>query len=321
MANSSAIAEFSSWQECTKNNPLNGMFKKKPRPITDDGGQGYGHRVASSGSASSSSTSLDKYGHTHDIVRAYLETMRGEQGTKEQRAQLQRLIQTMLDSRDSMDIAGLAFLATLDNGIITREMHQQIGILIQSRMQSPDLYDDSDRRLDDLYAKFIGDAFQFRRSPLREPISVLDADGFSHKWLSRNSRYQPAFAFHWEIPFLDNVANDSLSAPFEIHGIKCRLRFRKAFVLSNGETWAGVWLHNVGAGCRVVGVKFALVVSNCAYPTVLRAEVIKPTAGVRPSQGIGVKLFARLDELTAKERGSQHSIIESDSVRISVVHQ
>ncbi|KAJ2742387.1 hypothetical protein GGI20_004528 [Coemansia sp. BCRC 34301] len=321
MANSSAIAELSSWQECTKNNPLNGIFKK-PRLQTEiDDGKGFGHRVAASNSSSSSSSSLVRYGYTHDVVRAYLETVRGEKGSKEQKAQLQRIIQTLLDSRDCMDIAGLAFLATLDNDIITREMHNQISILIQSRMQSPDLYSDSDRRLDDLYSKFVGDAFQFRRSPMREPISVLDADGFAHKWLSRNSRYQPAFAFHWEIPFLDLVANDSLSAPFEVHGVKCRLRFRKAFVLSNGETWTGVWLHNVSSGCRVVSVKFALVVSNCAYPTVLRAEVIKPLAGIRPSQGIGVKLFAKLDELAAKESGSRHSIIESDSVRISVVHQ
>ncbi|KAJ2049407.1 hypothetical protein GGI03_006869 [Coemansia sp. RSA 2337] len=323
MANSSAIAELSSWQECTKNNPLNRMFKKKPRPQTDiDDGEGFGHRVESSNSPSSSSSpSIARYGHTHDIVRAYLETTRGEHGSKEQRAQLQHIVQTLLDSRDCMDIAALAFLATLDNGIITREMHNQISILIQSRMQSPDLYSDHERRLDDLYAKFIGDAFQFRRSPMREPISVLDADGFAHKWLSRSSRYQPAFAFHWDIPFLDLVANDSLSEAFDIHGVKCRLRFRKAFVLSNGETWTGVWLHNVSSGCRVVTVKYALVVSNIAYPTVLRAEVIKPSKGIRPSQGIGAKLFAKLDELAAKEDGGQHAIIESDSVRISVVYQ
>ncbi|KAJ1896339.1 hypothetical protein LPJ71_006564 [Coemansia sp. S17] len=299
------------------------MFKKKPRPQTDiDDGEGFGHRVASSNSPSSSSSpSIARYGHTHDIVRAYLETTRGEHGSKEQRAQLQHIVQTLLDSRDCMDIAALAFLATLDNGIITREMHNQISILIQSRMQSPDLYSDHERRLDDLYAKFIGDAFQFRRSPMREPISVLDADGFAHKWLSRSSRYQPAFAFHWDIPFLDLVANDSLSEAFDIHGVKCRLRFRKAFVLSNGETWTGVWLHNVSSGCRVVTVKYALVVSNIAYPTVLRAEVIKPSKGIRPSQGIGAKLFAKLDELAAKEDGGQHAIIESDSVRISVVYQ
>ncbi|KAJ2022000.1 hypothetical protein IWW57_004695, partial [Coemansia sp. S610] len=314
MANSSAIAELSSWQECTRNNPLNNVFKKKPRPRTDiDGSEGFGHRVASSSSpASSSSSSVARYGHTQDVVRAYLETTRGEQGSKEQRAQLQQIIQTLLDSRDSMDIAALAFLATLDNGIITREMHSQIGVLIQSRMQSPDLYSDHEQRLDELYAKFVGDAFQYRRSLLREPISVLDADGFAHKWLSRNSRYQPAFAFHWDIPFLDLVANDSLSEAFEIHGIKCRLRFRKAFVLSNGETWAGVWLHNVSSGCRVVTAKFALVVSNIAYPTVLRTEVVKPSKGIRPSQGIGVKLFARLEELAARESGRQHAIIESD---------
>ncbi|KAJ2471286.1 hypothetical protein GGI02_002367 [Coemansia sp. RSA 2322] len=219
-----------------------------------------------------------------------------------------------------MDIAGLAFLATVDNGIITREMHNQIGILIQSRMQSPDLYNESDRRLDDLYAKYAEDAARFKNSPLHGPASVLDTDRFSYKWLSRHSKHQAAFAYHWDIPALDCMANDSLSEPFEVHGVKCRLRFRKAYVLSNGEAWVGVWLHNVGSGCRVVHTKFALVISNSAYPTVMRVEVIRPSAGVRPSQGVGVKLFARLDELTFRGAGSLHPVIEGDSVRISVVH-
>ncbi|KAJ2479729.1 hypothetical protein EV174_003938 [Coemansia sp. RSA 2320] len=114
-----------------------------------------------------------------------------------------------------MDIAGLAFLATVDNGIITREMHNQIGILIQSRMQSPDLYNESDRRLDDLYAKYAEDAARFKNSPLHGPASVLDTDRFSYKWLSRHNKHQAAFAYHWDIPALDCMANDSLSEPFE----------------------------------------------------------------------------------------------------------
>ncbi|KAJ1932096.1 hypothetical protein EC988_009570, partial [Linderina pennispora] len=66
---------------------------------------------------------------------------------------------------------------------------------------------------------------------------------------------------------------------FQLHGVKCKLRLLKKFSLSNGETWTGLWLHNVDRGKDVINGPFVLVISNVAYPTEYHAQVVSPKGG------------------------------------------
>ncbi|KAJ1815801.1 hypothetical protein LPJ56_004458, partial [Coemansia sp. RSA 2599] len=281
----------------------------------------YAKRINSSNSAGqlSHSSRNSDYAYTYDIVRAYLETSRGASGTDDQRHQFHRMLRELLSSRECMDVAAMAFFATLDDQMLTSDMHEQINKHIRRRMSSS-RYLGSDKRLDDIYKKFMSDAYDHKRYPNNEAISVLDVDRFACRWLSQSRQMRPAFAFHWCIGNLDQISNDVLGETFEIHGIKCRLRFRKGYALSNGETWTSMWLHNVSTGSKVVTTKFALVISNVAYPTISCVEAIKPSAGIRPSQGVGVKLFVPVSDLVKCTNGNAHPVIQRNSIRLSVIY-
>ncbi|KAJ1859768.1 hypothetical protein LPJ73_001701 [Coemansia sp. RSA 2703] len=299
------------------------MFLKalKAPPIEDVPIEKYAKRINSSNSAGqlSHASHHSSYHNTYDLVRAYLETNRGADGSDDQRQQFHQMIRDLLSSRECLDIAALAFLSTLDPQLLTSDMHDHISKIIKSRMSSPRYYE-SDKRLDDVYKKFVSDTYHHKHYPKNEAVSVLDVERFAHKWLSQSRHTRPAFAFHWCITNLDQVSNDVLSETFEIHGIKCRLRFRKGYALSNGETWTSMWLHNVSTGSKVVTSKFALVISNIAYPTINFVEAIRPTSGIRPSQGLGVKLFVKVSDLIKCINGDPHPVIQYNGVRLSVVH-
>lgn len=286
-------------------------------------GSGSGSSLSYSGSFTTASI---KY-----LAHQYLVTRHGETGTDEQKSHLQSMVRTLLGSAGCFDIAAMAFLATMDRDVLTPDMREQISILICARAQSPNIYNDQAEHYESLYAKFLEHVHkhhkhsEHKKTPQGHRVSVLDTERFAYKWLFRHGHRQcrPANAHHWMINDIFCIDNDSMSPAFEIHGIKCMLRFRRAYVLSNGETWSGVWLHNVSSGSKVLNSKFALVVSNVAYPTTYRLDLIKPSAGIRPSQGIGVKLFARLDELVncqQYDNGTSHSIVEYNSIRVSVIH-
>ncbi|KAJ2857212.1 tRNA(adenine34) deaminase [Coemansia erecta] len=318
--NSSAIAEISSWEGDQRINPLSMFLKALKTPANDEDSpiEKYAKRINSTNSAGqlSHSSHNSDYIFLYDLVRAYLETSRGTMGSDDQRHQFHQMLCELLYSRECMDVAAMAFFATLDDKLLTSEMHEQINQHIKRRMSSS-RYLDSEKRLDDVYKKFISDAYHHKRYPKNEAISVLDVDRFACRWLSQSRQMRPAFAFHWCISNLDQISNDVLSETFAIHGIKCRLRFRKGYALSNGETWTSMWLHNVSTGSKVVTAKFALVISNVAYPTICFVEAIKPSAGIRPSQGVGVKLFVPVSDLIKCTNGNAHPVIQYNSIRLT----
>ncbi|KAJ2723597.1 hypothetical protein GGI07_002552 [Coemansia sp. Benny D115] len=285
----------------------------------------YARRINSTSTSSSPwshrsvSQDIANYHHLADIMRAYLETNHGRTGTDEQRAQFHSLIRSLLSSKECLDFAALAFFASLDSSVLTNDLQDKVHRFVRRRMSSP-RYSHDELRLDDTYVKFVSDAHEHKTMAKYNEISVLDVDRFAYKWLSHYKHNIPAFAYHWVIPNLDLVSKDLLSEVFEIHGIKCRLRFRKEYPLTNGETWTSMWLHNVSTGCKVVSTKFALVMSNTAYPTINHVEAIKPNEGIRPSQGVGVKLFARIDDLVRQKNGNLHPIIQYNGLRLSVIY-
>ncbi|KAJ2219685.1 hypothetical protein IWW45_009281, partial [Coemansia sp. RSA 485] len=251
--NSSAIAEISSWEGEHRMNPLSVFLNALKMPSNDDDSpiEKYARRINSSNSAGQlSHTSRNSdYHYTFDIVRAYLETNRGTLGSDDQRQQFYHMLRDLLGSKECMDVAAMAFFATLDDQFLSSDMHEQINKHIKRRMSSS-RYVGSSKRLDDIYKKFISDTYHHTKYPQNEAISVLDVDRFACRWLSQSRHMRPAFAFHWCINNLDQISNDILSETFEIHGIKCRLRFRKGYALSNGETWTSMWLHNVSTGSK-----------------------------------------------------------------------
>ncbi|KAJ2738011.1 hypothetical protein H4R23_001446 [Coemansia sp. Cherry 401B] len=318
VVNSSAIADMSSWVENPKTSPLANLFRKMHSPDADAGPEKYARRIVGSQSNESCSSGDSKHNNIYDIVKYYLETHRGEQGSDDQRAKLATLVQELVTTKDGFDIAALAFLATINGKVLEESTRIQINELIRQRMNDSGFHEDTPR-LDDIYTKFMSDAYHYRALPRREAISVLDTHRFAYKWLHHGTQSGMATAFHWEIRHLNSAAVDSMSVPFEINKSKCVIRFRRSYMLSNGETWTGVWLHNVGHGRKVLDLKFALVLSNIAYPTVYQVEVIKPSKGIRPSQGVGVKLFAPVDKLIRCSNGNDHPIAEHNSIRVSVI--
>ncbi|KAJ2550548.1 hypothetical protein IWW35_003248, partial [Coemansia sp. RSA 1878] len=285
VANSSAIADLSSWVDNPKNSPLANLFRKKQCSGADATPEKHARRIVSSESRASCSSNNTDNESLYDVAKVYLETHRGEQGSEEQRAKFAALISELVHSKDGFDIAALAFLATINGKGLDESTRVQITGMIRQRMNDSGFHEDAPR-LDDIYTKFVSDAYYYRSSPKRQTISVLDTHRFAYKWLHHGSHSGTATAFHWEIRHLNSTSIDSMSVPFEIYGSKCVIRFRRSYVLSNGETWTGVWLHNTSSGRKVLELKFALVMSNIAYPTVYQTEVIKPSRGIRPSQGV-----------------------------------
>ncbi|KAJ2645720.1 hypothetical protein IWW40_005895, partial [Coemansia sp. RSA 1250] len=311
IVNSSAIADLSSWVEKPKTIPLVDIFRKKNCPERNTP-ENYARRIVGSDGNDSCISSDSQRENIYDLVKLFLQTHHGEQGNEEQRKKLYELVHSLINSKDGFDIAALAFLATLNNNIVDDCMRNQISERVRQRMNDSGFHDDSPR-LDDIYTEFIADAYNYRSPYKRESISVLDTHRFAYKWLHHGSHSGIAFAFHWEIRHLNSASIDSMSVPFEIRGSKCVIRFRRSYLLSNGETWTGVWLHNVSSGRKVLDIKFGLVLSNVAYPTFYQVEVIKPSKGIRPSQGVGVKLFAPIDKLTRCSGNKEHPIIEHNS--------
>ncbi|KAJ2712021.1 hypothetical protein H4R19_002967 [Coemansia spiralis] len=319
VVNSSAIADIASWDARPAGNPLTSLFRKK----APAGGHGappeeYARRVARSDNASACSPIDEGYEDAYDLVRAQLETEWGTRGTDEQRLQFCAILRELVASSDCMDIAAIAYLATIPHDTLPHHERAQITAHIKERMNDSGFHDGTPR-LDEIYTRFASDTCDFRSRQQNEGISVLDLPRFAHKWLHKGASSCPPSAFHWEIANLSSLPVDTMSAPFELHGTKCVIRFRRSYTLTNGETWAGVWLHNVTSGRKVLDVKFALVLSNHAYPTTYQVEVIKPSKGLRPSQGIGIKLFAPLEMLVSCNGGNAHPIIEANSIRVSVV--
>ncbi|KAJ2349436.1 hypothetical protein GGF43_004414, partial [Coemansia sp. RSA 2618] len=241
VANSSAIADLSSWVDNPKNSPLANIFRKKQ--CTDAMPEKHARRIVSSESRASCSSDNSEHECVFDIVKVYLETHRGEQGSDEQRAKFTALISELVASKDGFDIAALAFLATINGKLLDESTRVHITELIRQKMNDSGFHEDTPR-LDDIYTKFVSDAYYYRSSEKRQAISVLDTHRFSYKWLHHGSHSGTATAFHWEIRQLNAVSVDSMSVPFEIYGSKCVIRFRRSYMLSNGETWTGVWLHN-----------------------------------------------------------------------------
>ncbi|KAJ1719345.1 hypothetical protein LPJ61_006325 [Coemansia biformis] len=319
VVNSSAIADIASWDTRPNANPLANLFRKKTpggsHPMPPDK---YARRVGGSDMNSACSPIDEGYEGAGDLVRAQLETDWGTQGTEEQRLQFRAIVRELIGSCDCLDITALAFLAAIPHDTLSQLEHAQIAGHIRSRMIDSGFHEDTPR-LDDIYARFVLDARHFRSRPRNEEISVLDVPRFAYRWLHHGSPTCAPAAFHWDISNLGSIPADAMSQPFELHGTKCSLRFRRSYMLTNGETWTGLWLHNVSSGRKVLEVKFALVLSNLAYPTTYQVEVIKPSKGIRPSQGIGIKLFAPLDRLVSRTDGNTHPIIEANSIRASIV--
>ncbi|KAJ2550991.1 hypothetical protein EV175_003857, partial [Coemansia sp. RSA 1933] len=253
------------------------------------------------------------------IVRAYLETNKGEQGSETQISQFKELVTALVESSDCFNVAAIAFFATLHRNTLEPHIQSRIESAIQRHARDSGYYDDS-VQLDQVYSRFLSDADDYRDKSINGDISVLDIRRFAYNCLYRSSQYRPSFAFHWIVDDIDSIPEDALSEPFYVHGVKCKLRFCKKITLSNGETWTGMWLHNVSGGCKVLDVKFALVASNMAYPTICHTQVVNPTDGIRPSQGIGVKLFVKLGDLTRRTGNNRLPIIECNSIRLSVVY-
>ncbi|KAJ1985768.1 hypothetical protein GGI25_006478, partial [Coemansia spiralis] len=315
IVNSSAIAELSPSSKDVRDSPINHILQimRRSAPNDKSPSEKVANCVISSISSSSHPCNISEYKYILDIVRAYIDTNRGKQGSKIQITQFRELLCALIESRDCFDIAAVAFFATVHRNTLDPHIQHQLEEAIQQRTQDSGVYDESALRLDEVYSKFLTDAERCKPEPKKVEISVLDIRRFAYKWLYRSNHYCPSFAFHWDVNNMDCLPEDALSEPFLVYGIKCKLRFCKKITLSNGETWTGMWLHNVSSGFKVLDVKFALVVSNLAYPTIHHVQVIDPAAGIRPSQGIGVKLFALLGDLTRCVDGNTLPIIESNS--------
>ncbi|KAJ2772582.1 hypothetical protein IWQ56_001318 [Coemansia nantahalensis] len=319
VVNSSAIADIVSLDARPTGNPLTGLFRRKTQASSiNPPPEKYAQRVGGSDNASAFLADDEGYEGAYDLVRAQLETAWGTQGTEEQRLQFRAVLRELVASSDCMDIAAIAFLAAIPHDTLSHHERAQLTAHIKERMNDSGFHD-STPRLDEIYARFASDAHNFRDRQQSEEISVLDVPRFAYKWLHKGAPSSPPSAFHWDIPNINSTPVDTMSPPFEIHGAKCVIRFRRSYLLTNGETWTGVWLHNITSGRKVLDVKFALVLSNYAYPSVYQVEVIKPSKGLRPSQGVGVKLFAPLDRLVNCINGNAHPVIEANSIRVSVV--
>ncbi|KAJ2801964.1 hypothetical protein H4R20_003465 [Coemansia guatemalensis] len=316
VVNSSAIADLSSRVAHPKTSPLADLFRRQ-EPDKAATHEKYARRVASSDDSASNRSHVKDYECIYDVVRACLETDYGERGTEEQRDRFADITRELVNSCDGFDIAAVAFLATISNDALAPETRTQISALIRHKMCDSGFHEDAPR-LDDMYTKFVSDAYRYRSAIREDPISILDVNRFAYKWLLRGDTATAVSAFHWTIRGLSTTPVDSMSDPFDINGVKCVLRFRRSYLLTNGETWTGMWLHNVSSGRKVLNAKFALVLSNVAYPTIYHVEVIKPSSGVRPSQGVGVKLFVPLARLTQCVDGT-HPLLEHNSIRASVV--
>ncbi|PIA18654.1 hypothetical protein COEREDRAFT_6360 [Coemansia reversa NRRL 1564] len=315
--NSSAIADLSSRVAHPKSSPLADLFRRR-EPDKTTTHEKYARRVASSDDSASNRSHVKDYECIYDVVRACLETDYGERGSEEQRIRFAEIMRKLINSPEGLDIAAVAFLATISNNTLVPETRTKIAALIRHKMCDSGFHEDAPR-LDDMYTKFVSDTYRYRSIVQDDPVSILDVNRFAYKWLHRADTECAVSAFHWTIRGLSTIPTDSMSDPFDIHGIKCALRFRRSYLLTNGETWTGMWLHNISSGRKVLSAKFALVLSNVAYPTLYHVEVIKPSSGIRPSQGVGVKLFVLLSRLTQCIDGSTHPLLEHNSIRASVV--
>ncbi|KAJ1956189.1 hypothetical protein GGI12_005372 [Dipsacomyces acuminosporus] len=321
VANSSVIADQSSWVAEQRKWYIR-AFEKKGRQHThsNDTHAIAGHIETDSGISSPYSHDSGYCG-IYDLVKAYSETERGSHGSEIEIANMKMLIEELLDSRDGMDIAAVALFATLDPQVLSPRMQHDLELLIADRAAEwQQALPDHSRRLDDTYRKFRADALTYSRREYMREVSALDAPRFARLWIPCSAPPRQAQAFHWCIEDLDKLCSDAMSETFHVHGVHCRLRFRKSFVLSNGEDWVGVWLHNVSCGNSVLNMPFALVLSNIAYPTIYHTEVIKSSCGIRPSQGVGVKLFVRRDELTRTGKDGRLPLVENKMIRVSVLY-
>ncbi|KAI8319141.1 hypothetical protein GQ54DRAFT_50857, partial [Martensiomyces pterosporus] len=320
VANSSAIADMSSWAgEPSK--WYNRAFERRGSKAQNDISNHIPGHIETENAAMSQPEGEAGYGGVYDLVRAYLETGRGSGGTDAEKASMRVIVQELLNSRDGMDVAAVAFLATLDPHVVSPRMQHELDAMIRERTGEWEMEPQHNgRRLDDAYRKFRSDTLAYKEGTERRAVSALDANRFARSWISAGMHNKRAHAFHWCIWDAGKLPHDAMSEVFLVHGVRCRLRFRKSFLLSNGEDWVGVWLHNIGRSNDVLNIKFALVVSNVAYPTVYHAEVIKSSGGIRPSQGVGIKLFALREELTKRSKGSTLPVIEDNQFRVSVIY-
>ncbi|KAJ2397510.1 hypothetical protein GGI23_003510 [Coemansia sp. RSA 2559] len=320
--NSSAIAGLSSWSKDVNDSPINQLLNKIKKSGTSSSNsptERVAKRIDTSSSNSEHCHKNREYVCLLDIVRAYLETDKGEQGSELQVSQFKELLTALVESNDCFDVAAVAFFATLHRNTLDPHIESQIESAIKRHTRDSGIYDESEQ-LEEVYSRFLRDADRCRKKSASSDISVLDIRRFAYNCLYRSSHYYPSFAFHWIVDDIDRIPEDALSEQFYVHGIKCKLRFCKKITLTNGETWTGMWLHNVSSGCKVLAVRFALVASNLAYPTICHTQVVNPTDGIRPSQGIGVKLFAKLGDLTRRIDSNKLPIIECNSIRLSVVY-
>ncbi|ORX64798.1 hypothetical protein DL89DRAFT_271867 [Linderina pennispora] len=242
------------------------------------------HESSGKGNHRNDHSEVDEFGMLH-LVHEYLATQRGTRGTHREKMILTKHITRLSNDPRMLEIAGLAFFATLDNAVFPGNTN-----LIQNST-----------------------------SP-RPETSVLDTRTFGDHWLPNSGRNRPYETYHWYINSLDCLIPDAMSETFQLHGVKCKLRLLKKFSLSNGETWTGLWLHNVGRGRDVINGPFVLAISNVAYPTEYHAQVVLPKGGVRPSQGVGMKLFVEYKELLHSTHKNSRPICDSDGrVRVSVI--
>ncbi|ORX74502.1 hypothetical protein DL89DRAFT_264361 [Linderina pennispora] len=274
------------------------------------------HESSGKGNHRNDHSEVDEFGMLH-LVHEYLATQRGTRGTHREKMILTKHITRLSNDPRMLEIAGLAFFATLDNAVFPGNAKFDTRIRHVYGSNDGEGYNIRGR-LDDIYNKYKADVFAFEH--LAPETSVLDTRTFGDHWLPNSGRNRPYETYHWYINSLDCLIPDAMSETFQLHGVKCKLRLLKKFSLSNGETWTGLWLHNVGRGRDVINGPFVLAISNVAYPTEYHAQVVLPKGGVRPSQGVGMKLFVEYKELLHSTHKNSRPICDSDGrVRVSVI--